>query len=393
MQLSAIARVLGVPVLGAGASVLGWGLTVMLSCSCGCRTTQESTGKAWVGTVPEGRSAPTVQPIPSAPLVDEAVPDTAERPGGTRIACGHRPGQLFPPGAAFNTPVARSPIDAESSTIIRYLADQHRARQRFQLDFSLHVLAADRQTPRRPFLSTSDFFTPDCDSVPPPLPTRGALEGERGYACRGDGDCHLLVVDLGACRLYEMWRANIQGDVFHGGCLAVWDLSRVYPPQQRGDQCTSADASGLPIAPLLFTPDDLAKGEIRHALRFILPNRHIRRATYVRPATHSTTATSGPDVAPPYGARLRLKASADLDRLTPAARVVARALQEYGMILVDGGEVTFTAASDAYSAHTWGQVGLGAHDLQPLGWSDFEVVEGGTRYHFEASCRRTPLTQ
>jgi serine/threonine-protein kinase len=277
--------------------------------------------------------------------------------------------------------------------MIRYLSDQHVNRLRFQIDFSMRVLAADRQTPRRPFLPTSDFFTPDCDSTAPPVPTRGALEGESGYACRGDGDCHLLVIDLGGCRLYEMWRADIQGDVFRGGCLAVWDLSRVYPGEQRGEQCTSADASGLPITPLLFTADEVAKAEIRHALRFILPNQHIRRATYVHPATHSTPATSGPPAAPPYGARLRLKPSTDLSRITPAARVVARALQEYGMILADGGEVTFTAASDASSANSWTKVGLGPRDLQPLAWSDFEVVGGGTRYHFESGCRRTPLTR
>ena len=28
------------------------------------------------------------------------------------------------------------------------------------------------------------------------------------------------------------------GTRFFGGCLAVWDLSRVYPPSGRGEQCT-----------------------------------------------------------------------------------------------------------------------------------------------------------
>jgi hypothetical protein len=55
------------------------------------------------------------------------------------------------------------------------------------------------------------------------------------------------------CRLYEMWRANITGGVFYGGCLAVWQIDQVYPPSGRGENCTSADAAGLPLTPLVFT--------------------------------------------------------------------------------------------------------------------------------------------
>jgi len=90
------------------------------------------------------------------------------------------------------------------------------------------------------------------------VPPGGALEGEEGYECRGDGDCHLIVVDRSRMKLFEMWRADIRGDAFRGGCLAVWDMTRVYPPSGRGEQCTSADAAGFPIAPLLFDADEVA---------------------------------------------------------------------------------------------------------------------------------------
>jgi hypothetical protein len=66
----------------------------------------------------------------------------------------------------------------------------------------------------------------------------------------------------------------------------------------------------------------------------------------VHPATHAG-APRGPVTAPPMGARFRLKASFDMSQLTPAAQVVARAMQKYGMFLSDGGNIALTAQNDA----------------------------------------------
>src|SRR5262245_10842741 len=184
---------------------------------------------------------------------------------------------------------------------------------RFQIDFSIEVLTADASVPRQTFTQTGDFYDPDCDPAPMPVPPGGNLEGESGYACASDGDCHLIVWVPSANRLYEMWRANIVNNVFNGGCLAVWDTSRVYPASGRGDQCTSADAAGFPIAPLLFSADEIAAGEIKHAIRFILPNDRIKRG-YVRPATHGTDTTGGA-AAPAYGVHFRLRANYPVDSL------------------------------------------------------------------------------
>src|SRR5262245_32504989 len=63
----------------------------------------------------------------------------------------------------------------------------------FQIDYSITVLIADNSTPTRTFTKTGDFFTPDCDFMPIPVPTTGNVEGETGYACTHNGDCHLLV--------------------------------------------------------------------------------------------------------------------------------------------------------------------------------------------------------
>ena len=123
-----------------------------------------------------------------------------------------------------------------------------------QIDFCITVQHANASTPMMSFTKTSDWYSPDCDFTTVPVPTGGALEGESGYACTGGGDCHLIVIHDTQHKLYEMWRADITGGTFNGGCLAVWDLTKDYVPHGRGEGCTSADAGGFPMAALLFTP-------------------------------------------------------------------------------------------------------------------------------------------
>ena len=42
--------------------------------------------------------------------------------------------------------------------------------------------------PKKTFTPTADWFDPDCDNVPVPLPPGGNLEDESGYACTGGGE-------------------------------------------------------------------------------------------------------------------------------------------------------------------------------------------------------------
>lgn len=298
-------------------------------------------------------------------------------------------GRYFPEGSIWYEDVSTAPVDQESDAVIAWLDSQGGfGLGRLQIDFSIEVLQADENTPFRSFEPTEDWFEPDCDLDDVPVPTNGALEGESGYECETDGDCHLIVVDRANNRLYEMWRANIVDGEFFGGCLAVWDMSRVYGPTGRGENCTSADAAGFPIAPLIFSADEVAAGSIDHAIRFILPNERIRADIYVRPATHSTGATSGPDTAPPYGAHFRLRADFPLEDLpNDGARVVARALQRYGMFLSDGGNVALTAQSDRFTTAKWAGL-LESRDLDLIQVSDFEMVEGGERFTFTGDCVR-----
>jgi hypothetical protein len=169
-------------------------------------------------------------------------------------------------------------------------------------------------------------------------------------------------------------------------------MDLTYPYGGRGNDCSSADAAGFPIAPLLFNADEVAAGHIDHALRFILPNSRMRRRVYVHPATHSTFPTSGPATAPPYGARLRLRADYPLQNLpNDAARAVARAMQKYGILLADGGTIALTAQSDRFTTAQWSGL-LGPLDLRALLVTDFQMVAAGDRFNYTGDCvRTTPL--
>jgi hypothetical protein len=148
------------------------------------------------------------------------------------------------------------------------------------------------------------------------------------------------MVDRDACRLYELFAARVVGGSWRAGSGATWDLTS---NDLRPAGWTSADAAGLPILPGLIRYDEVASGEIRHALRFTAPRT---RTSYLYPARHQA-GESGAASLPPMGLRVRLKASANLTGLSPHARTIAVALQRYGLILADNGSPWYvTGVSD-----------------------------------------------
>jgi serine/threonine-protein kinase len=79
-----------------------------------------------------------------------------------------------------------------------------------------------------------------------------------------------------------------------------------------------------------------------------------------------------------------------MSRLTPAAQVVARAMQKYGMFLSDGGNMALTAQSDRDTNAKYTDMDFGAHDLVDLKVTDFEVVDFGTPIRLTDDCVRNP---
>ena len=359
-----------------------------------CGTTEGATNSP---STPSGTTSPTGNPTGSP----------TGTPTGTATATGTTTGTTTPPVAPpvagsglfenpmpWTTTVDTVPKAAQSDAIIAALSGVGGfGTGGLQTEPSIIVLAANATTPYRTFTKTSDFFAGECDDVPFPVPAGGAVEGNPGYSCVDDGDCHLLVVDSAKGKLFEMWRANINGANFLGGCAAVWDLKKAYGPTLRGKGCTSADAAGFPIAAMLASPDEAFAGEIKHALRYTLPTSRILKDIYVPPATHTAGTTGTNANLPPYGTRLRLKAGTNVASLAKGAQVIANALKKYGMFLADGGTVPLTIMSDRYTKHKWTETGItNDASLASLKATDFEVVELGTRVNYAADdrCYRNP---
>lgn len=311
-----------------------------------------------------GASAPTAAPTGPAPA-----PFTVSQPWSYDVTAG-RP-------------------TSNSADVISALATAT-ASAGLRVDFSTTVLRADSTTPLVAWTPDSAYVSPDCDapgSAAMPLPASGALEGETGYACLGGGDCKLLVVDPVRRKLFEMFHASYDGTKLTTSCFVAWDLDKTYSLPVRGENCTSASVTGLPAAALTYSADEVAAGEIKHAIGVVLPRTAILKNAYGRLASHGTfggTATTGV----PMGALLRLSPDYPVASLpTAGARVVAKALQRYGMIVADSGMFTLTAQDDRFTTAKWG-TSLSARDLDAVHITDFEVIDTGPTVQPAQGCFR-----
>ena len=227
---------------------------------------------------------------------------------------------------------------------------------------------------------------------------RAPSRAKTGYACTGDGDCHLIVVQRGQKKLYEMWRANITGPASRssGGCVAVWDLRKQYGSDAaRQGLHVAPTPAGFPIA---RDAGDVRRGRGRARRPRDALHPAQRRASadgiYVPPATHSTGPTSGGTATPPYGVRLRLKAGLRHQRAV-VGREGARAgaARTTACSSPDGGNIALTIASDRYSTAKWSSLGItNNRSLAALAVTDFEVVDYGTEVDWKANtdCTRNP---
>ncbi len=131
--------------------------------------------------------------------------------------------------------------------------------------------------------------------------------------------------------------------------------------------------AGIPYLAGLVRPWEVASGRIDHALAFAYSSPS---PEFVYPASKSDgRGTTGVDL--PEGTRLQLDPSlteADFDRmgLTREAQVVARALQEYGMIVVDNSGSSKIMLEDEKTAD-WGAM-LNRTSVSAIPLSSFRVV-------------------
>jgi hypothetical protein len=253
----------------------------------------------------------------------------------------------------WNRRVDSLPVAANSATLINTIGAGSRGHPDFgeYLGYGIPVNIVDSSTPR----SSVSFTWPDeSDAGPYPIPPSPRIEG--------GSDRHILMWDLEACRLYELFAAHRSSSGWQAGSGAIWNLRS---NALRPDGWTSADAAGLPILAGLVRYEEVAAGAINHAIRFTAP---VTRDAHIYPARHHAGAGSSSSL-PPMGTRVRLKAGFDMADYSPRMRVILVAMQRYGMILADNGSPWyFSGASDI----RWDDEEL--NQLKQLRGSDFEVV-------------------
>jgi hypothetical protein len=241
---------------------------------------------------------------------------------------------LFPSDNILNQPIDAAPVHANSTQFVASIGATLKARADFGsglyngAPIGIPVNVVDSAQLKVPVV----FDIPDeSETGPYPIPPAAKIEGGEASA----GDRHVIVLDKSACRLYETYSSYKQADnswTAYSG--AIFDLNS---NALRPDRWTSADAAGLAIAPALVRYDEVASGEIKHALRFTVPRTAKR---YVWPATHY--ASSSTDLAlPDMGLRFRLKADFDISGFDPSIQVILTALKKYGMVLADNGAPWF----------------------------------------------------
>jgi hypothetical protein len=265
----------------------------------------------------------------------------------------------FPADNIWNTDISSMPIHSRSSAWIGSVS-------RATLDFNFGPYA-DWGMPYNVVTNATPLVTPrwtccGSESDPGPYPLTSNTVVETG----GGGDGHALMVNRDTCTLYELYAANWNKGSPYAGQGSIWSLTS---NALRREGWTSADDAGLPITSGLLRYEEVAAGEVKHAIRFTL--QRINSAYHLWPARFTPSYLGTPDLAlAPMGSRFRMKAGFDISRYSRDAQVILNGLKRYGMFLADvGNDWTVVGTSDP----RW-SAALGS-EIQKVPISAFEAVD------------------
>ncbi|HWD10948.1 MAG TPA: hypothetical protein VG366_03830 [Solirubrobacteraceae bacterium] len=271
---------------------------------------------------------------------------------------------LFPASNPLNREISHAPVDPSSA---RYIASIGLGGH-LHPDFGTNPGYGIPYTvvgPRQPAVPVRfSEYGEESDPGPYPVPAGAPVEG-----AGEPGDRHVLVLQRGSCRDYELYSAQRRGSGWEAASGAVFKLRS---NALRPEGWTSADAAGLPILPLLVRYPEVRAGRIEHALRVTVSET---QRGYIHPATHFASSRADPGL-PPMGLRLRLRASYSLAGFHGESLVILRALKRYGLIVADNGSSWYiTGAPDP----RWNDADL--EQLKRVPGAAFEAVQTGAIRH------------
>lgn len=162
-----------------------------------------------------------------------------------------------------------------------------------------------------------------------------------GFVPDESTDANVSIFNEDTDRLVEMWRARQTPE---GGWEACWggEIQDAGTSDGTFEVPYGASAGGMALAAYTIRHDELLDGKIEHIVGIGIPRT--KEGVFSWPANRTDGRTQGTELA--MGQMLRLPADFDLDSLTlsPAARTLAEAAQDYGLIVADtSGAVAFAA--------------------------------------------------
>lgn len=327
-------------------------------------------------------AGPTVPVAPAPPTPSTAVPPTtppttAPAPAaGSYITAGTRLGvggcALFPRDNVFHATITALPNRADSAATIAAVGPATSLMAGFgsglwqgsRPGYPVNVL--DARTAATKDLLVGMDYAATSEPYGVPWPDVPRFEGWPGRAW----DKHLLVVDSSSCRSWETINTQPPSENVFGTILNRWYADKVVTvdlssnvPRPGG----TVTASGFSMLAGLVRYDEVASGNIDHVLAMSLPGISNAGATWPAQATDGRSTDPS---APKMGSWFRLRSDVNLSGLGPQASVVAGAMRDHGVVLVDTGP---NAAISGEPDLRWNDADLGG--LTGLTMSDFEVVD------------------
>ena len=170
---------------------------------------------------------------------------------------------VFPPDNAWNQDVSSAPVDPRSDAYVasisgegdRFLHADFGGGGRYGIPYNVVPRSQKRVHVR------FDAYGDESDRGPYPIPRHARVEG--------GSDRHVLVVQRGTCRLYELYAARRRGRGWVAGSGAIFDLRS---NALRPEGWTSADAAGLPILPGLARDRRRQRHQLDHHRRRFPPH-------------------------------------------------------------------------------------------------------------------------
>ena len=323
--------------------------------------------------------------------------------------------QLYPANYAWNQNITNAPVAANSANMIALIGGTVKIHPDWGEDSPANTNSPLYGIPYNVVHGNSiarinviiDNYPGESDILAVPIPANALIEGDYqsgpnpnggGYDSIQRGDSHLIVWDEDNNVGYELYGVTRPTDptlfpntdgvevphtdgLWHAAQETVWNFS-TDSFRLLGE--TSADAAGLSILAGLARPDEGStvaqggQGAITHALRMTLSQNAVSQQ-YIYPASHMVSESG----TIPLGTRLRLKSTSAVNTLIstmgPQSQIVARAMQQYGLIVADVGTSMYVSGTSASQnatngiSLTWNMTDI-LSGLEQLRANDFDVV-------------------